>query len=110
MGALLNLDEISAEWLNVCGPHDYSVTGSIGCSCPEGDPRPVISRLVAGVERLTADLTDLRERFAALVVLEAYIGESGENAAHNIRRVLDGTYDPRTDADRWGLDYRQVGA
>lgn len=52
----LNLDEITAEWLNVCGPHDYGVTGSVGCFCPDGDPRPVISRLVAELEQARAAL------------------------------------------------------
>jgi hypothetical protein len=52
-----------------------------------------------------AELADLRERMAALAALEEYIGESCDNAAHNIRNVLDGSYDPRPEADRSGLDY-----
>lgn len=49
-------------------------------------------------------LSDLRERLAALAAREEYIG--GGSAAHRIRAVLDGSYDPRPDADRCGLDYR----
>lgn len=53
MSALLDLDAIAAEWLKQCGPHDYGVD-TAGRNCLESgeDPRPVISRLVAEVERL----------------------------------------------------------
>lgn len=46
----LDLDAIRAEWLRQCGPHDYGVD-TAGCTCPAGDPRPVIMRLADEVER-----------------------------------------------------------
>ena len=61
-----------------------------------------------GPEKPRAELVDLRERFAALAAVEGYIGESCNNASHNIRNVLAGD-DPRPDADKWGLDYRAGG-
>lgn len=51
----LDLEAIAAQWLNVCGPHDYGIHDYSGCACPDGDPRPVISQLVAEVERLRAE-------------------------------------------------------
>jgi hypothetical protein len=56
------------------------------------------------------ELADLRERMAALAALEEYIGEGCENASHNIRNVLNGSDDPRPDADRYGLNWRTAGA
>lgn len=64
----------------------------------------VIAAYMAG----RAELADLRERFAALAEIEKYIGESCNNASHNIRDVLNGE-DPRPDANRWGLEYRSDG-
>jgi uncharacterized Zn finger protein (UPF0148 family) len=54
----LNLDAITAEWLQECGPHDYGVI-STGCACPEGDYRPVMLRLVDEVRHLRADIDSL---------------------------------------------------
>lgn len=90
----------------------------IGCD-PNGEtdcaehpwPCPVVREQnpawAAGRKQAAAGLADLRERFAALGVIEEYIGESCDNASHNIREVLKGD-DPRPNADRWGLDYRAV--
>ncbi|RKR92672.1 hypothetical protein BDK92_7148 [Micromonospora pisi] len=58
------------------------------------------------VNALQDELADLRERFAALAAIEEYIGESCNNASHNIKEVLTGD-DPRPDADRWGLEYER---
>lgn len=38
-------------WVNPCGRHDYGEDWA-GCSCPDGDPRPVMARLAAEIERL----------------------------------------------------------
>lgn len=54
--------------------------------------------------RAESDLRVLREKFAALAVGEEFIGESCQNAAHNIVRVLDDEYDPRTEYDAGQLD------
>lgn len=37
-------------FMRQCGPCDYGL--SMGCSCPEGDFRPIVVDLVAEVERL----------------------------------------------------------
>ena len=63
--------------------------------------------LAAGRKQPTDALADLRERFAALAVIEEYIGEGCDNASHNIREVLKGD-DPRPNADRWELDYQTI--
>ena len=60
-------------------------------------------------DELKTDNDDLRERFAALAAVEEYIGESCNNASHNIRDVLAGE-DPRPDAVKWGLEFRKVAA
>jgi len=61
--------------------------------------------LAAGRTAAAAELADLRERFAVLAEIEKYIGESCDNASHNIRDVLNGS-DPRADAEHYGLDWR----
>lgn len=39
-------------WMQVCGPHDYGVdTAPCGCP-PDGDPRVIVSKLAAEVQRL----------------------------------------------------------
>lgn len=42
-------------WMQVCGPHDYGVdTAPCGCP-PDGDPRVIVSKLAAEVERLRVE-------------------------------------------------------
>jgi hypothetical protein len=39
-------------WMQQCGPHDVGLD-SVGCACPpDEDPRPIVSRLAAEIERL----------------------------------------------------------
>lgn len=53
----LPLDLATVEpWMQVCGPCDYGIHNYTGCACPEGDPRPVVVKLVAEIERLRAEL------------------------------------------------------
>ncbi len=49
----LDLDAITGQWLQQCGPHDLGLS-EYGCACVDGDPRPVIANLVAEVKRLRA--------------------------------------------------------
>jgi hypothetical protein len=47
-------------WMQQCGPHDYGVdTAPCGCP-PDGDPRPIVSRLAGEVERLSRELDTMR--------------------------------------------------
>jgi hypothetical protein len=52
---------------------------------------------------------EIGEKLRALAAIEDYIGESGENAARNIRDFADGKgddgNDPRVQARRWGLEF-----
>lgn len=69
-----------------------------------------LAAVLAIVERDRADeLADFRDRLAALAAIEDYIGESGQNAARNIRDLLAGTgdddNDPRVQARRWELEW-----
>lgn len=50
---------IAAKWLNLCGPCDLGLP--YGCNHPDEDHRPVMSALVAEVERLRVENTRLRE-------------------------------------------------
>jgi hypothetical protein len=43
----VDLDAIEAKWLQQCGPCDGGLP--MECSCPAGDPRPVIALLVDAV-------------------------------------------------------------
>jgi hypothetical protein len=65
------------ELMRVCGPHDYGLNEH-GCTCPTGDPRPVISALLEALEKayaavahldavnaeLSGQLQDVREQLA----------------------------------------------
>lgn len=61
----------------------------------------------ARADRAEAELADFREKVAALAAIEDYIGESGENAARNMRDLLvgvgDNGNDPRVQARAWDL-------
>jgi hypothetical protein len=75
-----------------------------------GDFRKALEAMLAIVERDGAtELAEFRDKLAALAAVEDYIGESGENAARNIRELLAGTggddNDPRVQARRWGLEW-----
>lgn len=50
----LDLDAISAEFLNQCGPCDFAVAGL--CSCSDHDFRPAMLALGREVERLRTTL------------------------------------------------------
>lgn len=54
-------------------------------------------------------LAEFRDKLAALAAIEDYIGESGQNAARNIRELLSGEgadgNDPRVQARAWGLEW-----
>jgi hypothetical protein len=58
----LDLDVIR-PWFTLCGPCDAGLP--MACTCPQGDPRPIVAKLVAEVERLRADRTVERRRNAA---------------------------------------------
>lgn len=48
--------EIGATWATPCGSCDYGLPYS--CTCPTGDPRPVVSKLLGEIERLRALVGD----------------------------------------------------
>jgi hypothetical protein len=54
-------------------------------------------------------VAEWQEKLAALAAIEDYIGESGENAARNMRDLIEGKgdddNDPRVQARRWGLEF-----
>jgi len=50
------VEEIAGKWAVPCGPCDLGVD-TVGCACPEGDPRPVIAKLLAEIGRLRYLLT-----------------------------------------------------
>lgn len=52
MAEPLDLETVR-PWMQPCGPHDYGMP-EYGCACPDGDPRPIVVKLVAEVERLRA--------------------------------------------------------
>lgn len=61
MTAPLDLEAITAEFLQMCGPHDAGVIAE--CRCAERDYRPVMGQLVDEVTRLRAEVARLgRER------------------------------------------------
>ena len=53
----VDLEAISAEFLNVCGPCDIGMPTV--CTCAERDPRPVMLELVREITRLRDALNDL---------------------------------------------------
>lgn len=114
----LDLDAISREWLNQCGPHDFGVT-TAGCACPDGDPRPVISRLVTEVERLTAENANLREQLdrvnagrqqlAEELADPAFCRRCGHACAHNPpHRLVDTTDGPVCEDVEWCMQLRHA--
>ena len=92
---LLDLDAITKEWLTQCGPHDYGVD-SAGCNCPPGEPRPVISNLVAEVERLRNMSAALHDLCRPADNYDASDPESVEGGAYYMRLAGDDPmdYDP----------------
>lgn len=50
----LNLEAISAEFLNECGPCDFAIGSA--CTCSDRDFRPTMLALVREVERLRASM------------------------------------------------------
>lgn len=44
------LREIGARWATPCGSCDYGL--AYACTCPTGDPRPVVARLLEEIDRL----------------------------------------------------------
>lgn len=50
--------EIKDKWLRQCGPCDFGLPTA--CACPEGDYRPVMSRLLHAFETLQRENTELR--------------------------------------------------
>lgn len=65
-------------------------------------------------DRAEAELAEFRDKLAALAAIEDYIGESGENAARNVRDLLSGTgkhdNDPRVQARAWELEWTTTGS
>ena len=55
----LQLTEIRETWLRQCGPCDFGLV-EYGCTCPSGDYRPVMSRLLHAFEALQRENTELR--------------------------------------------------
>jgi hypothetical protein len=43
--------EAAKPFMQQCGPHDYGLH-EMGCMCPDGDPRVVISRMFQEIQRL----------------------------------------------------------
>jgi hypothetical protein len=66
----LNLEAISAEFLNQCGPCDFGID-STGCNCSKRDFRPAMLDLVREVERLRRVEHAYSEAVAALELTEA---------------------------------------
>jgi hypothetical protein len=56
-----------------------------------------------------SEFEEFRDKLAALAAIEDYIGESGQNAARNVRDLLAGRgddgNDPRVQARKWGLEW-----
>lgn len=45
-----DLAQIQAEWATQCGSCDAGLP--MGCTCSQGDPRPVVARLLGEIDRL----------------------------------------------------------
>ena len=93
-----DLEAIIGEWLQQCGPCDAGL--SMGCSCSNKDPRPVISGLVDEVEQLRASaaristaLKDFRNHADWCQAVEHAGCCQGECDCHvaTFRAALDGT-------------------
>jgi hypothetical protein len=78
------------------------------------DDHPLQTEVVTAAEfnALRDELIEgrrFRDKLAALAAIEVYIGESGANAARNIRDLLAGAgsddNDPRVQARRWDLEW-----
>ena len=65
----LYLDAVGREWLTQCGPHDVGLP--MACTCPTGDFRSIIYRLVEEIQHLRAT----SERFTDPSVVEAFARE-----------------------------------
>jgi hypothetical protein len=65
----LDLDAIATEWLQQCGLCDFGVLGP--CTCPPGDPRALIMRLVEEIRQLRST----SERFTDPSVTESIARE-----------------------------------
>lgn len=58
-------------WATPCGLHDYGELMA-ACDCPQGDPRPIVARLVTEVKLLRAEVERLRQEVGRL---RATLGE-----------------------------------
>lgn len=55
--------EAAKPWMQQCGPHDYGIqAGSCGCP-PDGDPRPIVSKLAGELEAARKALLDVTDVF-----------------------------------------------
>ena len=85
----LDLDDIK-PWLNICGGCDAGLPMS--CTCPDGDPRPVMARLVAEIERQRGELAEVtRQRDEARAERDAMTEVADRNKRDYIRAVAERT-------------------
>ena len=89
MSDWLDLAAIEGEWLRQCGPHDFGLP--YGCACPDGDPRPVIARLVAELRSAAGALARIHKLVDAAEGTEQAPGP-GTVDVEALRPCLDGTY------------------
>ncbi len=86
-----DLDAISAEFLNQCGPCDFAMPGA--CECSQADYRPPLSELVSEVSRLRSLEAVYRAVFGELEA-GVFLGDLDEVRAKRIvadlnRRVAE---------------------
>jgi hypothetical protein len=93
--AASDLEAITAKWLRQCGSCDAGLP-EFGCTCPEGDPRVVISQLVIEVERLRGEaeayeeaIGDLNHRVVRALKDAAHQRERAEAAEARIAAALE---------------------
>lgn len=82
----LDLDTIR-PWTNPCGSCDVGLPQS--CTCPSGDPRGVILRLIAEVENLRRDLEQVGGQLRASSRNEVHYAEEAQRMSGIVRDLLD---------------------
>jgi len=82
----LDLDAIR-QWTNPCASCDYGLPMS--CTCPSGDPRGVIVRLLAEVENLRRDLDQIGGQLRASSRNEVHFADEARRARGVVRDLLD---------------------
>lgn len=112
MAGELNLEAITAEWLNQCGPCDYGMP-EYGCTHPGGDYRPVMLELVREVERLSEAMSSVwlhgnwRWLTGHMTAQEKTAAADAVDRAH--MAIKDDDECAAIRADRWWLPGQAVG-